>query len=153
MSELEGVDVNGALLTKLVLGLGRVFQIMAREPSDHTPEVTQFDLSPDQPLSAEVIELLRTGVMHLALVRYSSTKLAGQGFGDYDYALHPIYAAFFEYSYRKKRKMRLHGERLVELTQSPSAAIASILQDQNREVRYDFPEQLKLFEDFYGKSR
>ena len=152
VSELEGVDVNGALLTKLVLGLGRIFQVMARDVSDHAPEITQFELASGQLLDGDTINMLRAGVMHLALVRYSSTKLAGQEYGDYDYSLHPIFAPFFEYSYRKKRKMKLAPRRLMEITRAPGSAIPLILREQNRDVIVDLPEQLGLFGGFYGSG-
>ncbi len=45
LSELEGLSVDGAELTKLVLSLGRVFQVMASDVAGHTPEVNQFRLA------------------------------------------------------------------------------------------------------------
>jgi len=40
VAELEGLSVQGAQLTKLVLGLGRVFQVLAYRPEGHSPEQT-----------------------------------------------------------------------------------------------------------------
>ena len=44
LRDLEGLALSGARLTKLLLGLGRIFQVMASEPFGHTPEVNQFNL-------------------------------------------------------------------------------------------------------------
>ena len=42
LTELEGMSVRGAQLTKFLLGLGRVFGIMASSPEGHAPEVTSL---------------------------------------------------------------------------------------------------------------
>ena len=53
LKELEGVSIYGAQLTKLVLGLGRVFGVLASDAEGHTPEVNQFYLDP------------RSGTLHI----------------------------------------------------------------------------------------
>ena len=59
-------------------------------------------------------------VMHLALVRSSGTKLSEQAATqEYDYWLHPIFAPFFIYSYRRKRKMQLDMNLLEGLVDRP----------------------------------
>ena len=45
LNELEGIGVEGAKLTKLLLGLGRVFEVLAEHPVDHAPEINQFSLA------------------------------------------------------------------------------------------------------------
>jgi len=42
LSELEGLSVSGAKLTKLLLALGRIFQQFAADPFGHAPELNQF---------------------------------------------------------------------------------------------------------------
>ena len=112
LSELEGLSVHGALLTKLLLGMGRVFQLMAADPIGHAPEINQFHLphssadTDPATIIAECDNLLKAAVMHLALLRFSGSKLGDAGeTRDYDYTIHPIFSAFFVYSYRLKRKM------------------------------------------------
>jgi hypothetical protein len=157
LRELEGLTVRGAQLTRLVLGLGRIFQTMAEQPSGHTPEVNQFHLADDAldgtpESSAEAArELLASAVTHLALVRTVGNKLADEGdTREYDYMVHPIFAAFFVFSHRKKRKMLLRYDQLLGLIRSPKATIREILAAQNRTLDDSaLPDQLALFENYY----
>ena len=154
-TELEGLTVHGASLTKLVLGLGRVFGLMAAHPEGSTPEVNQFYLAGrmDQQTEEQVRRLLDAAVMHLALLRSSGTKLAGEGdTKDYDYFMHPIFAPFFVFSYRSKRKMALYGDDLLGLVSSPASAIRGILARSGRVPDEDLPEQLRLFETYFATS-
>ena len=152
LKELEGVSIYGAQLTKLVLGLGRVFSVMASRPEGHAPEVNQFHLNPNSgDPSSEQRGLLNAAVMHLALVRLSGTKLIERGdTQDYDYWLHPVFAPFFIYSYRRKRKIQLDIELLEGLVDRPNATIRYILSNNNRDTEEELPEQLRMFEGYYA---
>jgi hypothetical protein len=162
LSELEGLSVKGALLTKLLLGMGRVFQLMAADPIGHAPEINQFHLphsSKDtDPLTTieECDALLKAAVMHLALLRFSGSKLGDAGeTRDYDYTIHPIFSAFFVYSYRLKRKMLVSSSELLSLTVSPKKTIEALLEKSGRlidEEADEAPDQLMLFKDFYDRS-
>jgi hypothetical protein len=151
LSELEGLTVHGAQLTKLLLGLGRVFQIMASDARGHAPEVNQFHLS-DQNGDLEIEQLLTSAVMHLALIRSPGNKLADEAdTREYDYRMHPVYSAFFNFSYRRKRKMMLSGSQLMGLVKRPKATIREILAQSNRSYEGDepLPDQLRLFQSYY----
>jgi len=156
LKELEGLSVHGARLTRLLLGLGRIFGLMATEAEGHTPEVNQFHLS-DGDSSAEdqrdSEQLLTQGTMHLALIRPAGTKLADEGdTRAYDYMVHPIFTPFFVFSYRKKRKMNLSAADLIGLVRDPRTTIRTILNRQNREGTDPLPDQLDFFESYYGDS-
>jgi len=153
LSELEGLSVHGAQLTKLLLGLGRVFEVLASEPEGHTPEVTQFSLPDDAPLG-DAEQLLTAAVMHLALVRSVANKRMDLDLKGYDYSVHPIYSAFFVFSYRRKRKLKLTPNQLMALVREPKTGIRQILRQNNRgEGDYPLPDQLRLFEGFYDADR
>jgi hypothetical protein len=157
LADLEGLAVNGAQLTKLLLGLGRIFQVMAADAVGHAPEINQFHLAEPIASRADPEErqraaaLLNSAVMHLALLRSTGTKL-----GDvtdtraYDYMVHPIFSAFFEFSYRKKRKMRLTERALLKLISNPKEAIREVLERQNREEDELLPQQALPFAAFYS---
>jgi hypothetical protein len=160
VAELEGLSVDGARLTKLLLGLGRVFQVMAENPSGHAPEVNQFELSDRSAdthtgrIREDADKLLTQAVMHMALVRQPGNKLADESdIRDFDYMIHPIFAPFFVFSQRKKRKLRLSSSDLLGLVSDPHKVIRSILENQHRDLEDDdLPDQLRLFESFYDGS-
>ncbi len=153
LSELEGLDVNGARLTKLLLSLGRVFEVMAQRVSEKRPEITQFCLPPSAQLDEDVQGLLTAAIMHVALVRNTSNKLSSDSdLRAYDYAVHPIFAPFFVFSHRKKRKFVLDPEQLIGLVRDPAATIRSILKIKDNSENYKLPTQLRLFEDFYASD-
>lgn len=154
LSELEGLSIHGAQLTKLLLGLGRIFQVMAAEAMGHTPEVNQFHIKVSGDLTTEnkkaIDQILVAAVMHLALMRSPGNKLGDVGdTKDYDYMVHPIFSAFFEYSYRKKRKLILEERDIYNLIHKPKETIRDILKRNNRPQDKVLPQQLLLFESYY----
>ena len=156
LTELEGLSVHGAQLAKLLLSLGRILGVMAAHPEGHAPEVNQFEVAggwPGSPQQNETDALLDAAVMHLALARHSGSKLADvTETRDWDYTVYPIFAPFFNFSYRRKRKMRLTPDQVLALVRSPNPAIAQVLADKNRGLEETLPEQLRLFEAFYAES-
>ena len=156
LTELEGLSVHGAQLAKLLLSLGRILGVMAARPEGHAPEVNQFEVAggrPGSPQQNETDALLDAAVMHLALARHSGSKLADvTETRDWDYTVYPIFAPFFNFSYRRKRKMRLTPDQVLALVRSPNPAIAQVLADKNRGLEETLPEQLRLFEAFYAES-
>lgn len=158
LEELEGLCVHGADLKRLVLGLGRVYQTMAAQLEGHTPEVNQFHLKEDPLMSDEiqrdVEELLRSAVMHLALIRFPGSKASSEGdTKDYDFMMHPIYSAFFVFSHRRKRRLRISGDQLLGLVRTPRKTIPQVLREQHREPDERLPEQLLLFQPYYGEHQ
>lgn len=144
-----GLSKHGAQLTKLLLGLGRVFGVMARDPIGHAPEINQFQLSDDS-VDPAVDELLTAAVMYLALVRQPGNKLADHtDTKDYDYSIHPIFSPFFVFSYRRKRKLALSSTDVLGFIERPRETIRDILARNNRSIADDLPEQLTLFEKYY----
>jgi hypothetical protein len=158
--ELEQVDQFGPDLMRLVLGLGRIFQMLAAYPHGHTPEVNQFYVDSDisvktdaPPKSSERLpKVLTAAVRHLALLRRPGTKPTDEASTRADdYMLHPIYAALFQFSYRRKRKMQLQPEDIVGLLERPRTTIREVLR-RTRDVDLelsDVPAQLALFESYY----
>jgi hypothetical protein len=165
LTELEGLAVNGAQLTRLVLGLGRIFQVMASQAEGHAPETNQFAISdaeyqidlgdgPRENDSPRVDHVLTSAVMHQALVRSPANKLPGSS-GDtktYDYSLHPIFSPFFEYSHRRKRRMMLSIAEIIGLIEQPRATISAILRRTSRNPEEDLSEQLLLFAPYFNAS-
>lgn len=155
LSELEGLSVHGAKLTKLLLGLGRIYQVMAANPAGHAPEMNQFQLQDpgafnNEEIVTEAEDLVTSAVMHLALLRFQGSKLADEAdTKDYDYMVHPIFSPFFAFSYRRKRKFNLTSTQLLGLIKTPKETIREILAQHNRYTEKDLPEQMQLFEGYY----
>jgi hypothetical protein len=158
LQELERESDQAASLVKLVLGLGRVFEVLAASPAGHTPEVTQFVLPSAVDvglglgdIERRVKELLDDAVNSLALVRFPGSKLQQRSsVRSYDYSLHPIYTALFGFSYRRKRKLEINEEEFLALVSEPRWAINRILLRQNRDPSaVPIPDQLRLFASFY----
>lgn len=153
LAELEGLSRVGGTLKKLVLSLGRVFQVMAHDPIGHTPEVTSFRVSAplDAPEHDRIRETLREGVAQLALRVFPASKPAEAGdIRDDEFQLHPVLAPYFEISYRRKRHVQLTPEQLSMLISRPRRAIAEVLTSQQRNPNAAIPEQMRLFEAFYN---
>jgi hypothetical protein len=153
LDELQGLSVDGAHLTKLLLSLGRIFQIFAEDAAGHLAEANEFYIrtSDDGQQDQAAIKLLNSAVMHLALVRNTANKLAdARDTKEYDYMVHPIFAPFFVFSSRRKRKIGLETSQLLRLVNSPREAIADVLRQNNRLPQSaELPDQLQLFGAFY----
>jgi hypothetical protein len=157
LEELEGISVEGGRLTKLLLSLGRIFEVLAENPEGHTPEATQFHVVAMEELPADraatdVEELLRLAVVHQALVRSPGNKrLDEQDTREYDYRVHPIFCAFFVFSYRQKRKIQLKARQFLGLIERPRETIREVLSQNHRpdDEQPALPDQLGLWEGFY----
>lgn len=136
LMELEGLWKNGAQLTKLLLGLGKIFNVLAREESAGRPEVNQFSF--DKPISnKECVDIITAAVMNLAIVRLTGNKLTSESdTKDYLYTIHPIFSPFFVFSYRRKRKMILSEEEFLNIITNHKKAIPNIV-SKNKEPSDD----------------
>lgn len=154
VEQLQGLSAQGADLTRLVLGLGRVFQVMAADPEGHTPEVSQFRVQSGQgePYDSFAEDILSAAVMHLAVRRFPGDKRAATSgeTKDYNYQLHPIFAPFFVFSYRSKRRMEVSSKEVYALVRKPRTAIRDVLERSKREVPDELPEQMSLFQEYFG---
>ena len=154
LMQLEGLTIWGADITKLILSLGRIFQILAERHISSAPEVNQFDIKQTSYISENEKERLHKitqhSVMHLALLRFHGSKLNQYDIKDADYMIHPIFSPFFVFSYRKKRKTSFEDAFLLQLLDDPSAALREYF--KNKKISPDdasLPAQLSIFpEDF-----
>ena len=151
LSELEGLSVEGGKLTKLLLSLGRIFNILASKPLNQTPEANQFQVRFRAEDEESANKIIQQAIMHLALVRHSGNKPTDEhSTKDYDYMIHPIFSAFFVFSYRKKRKITLNSNDLLSLVYQPHEGIKKVLEsNRSQEVPINLPDQMQLFEGYY----
>ena len=156
LRELEGVTARGSHLSKLILGFGRYFQILASNPIGGPPECNHFHIGGEGDLTKieerqETEQLLTEAVMHLALVRSPGTKLATESdTHDWDYSPHPIFAPYFSYSTRRKRKTRISDSDLISMSKSPQQTIKKLLGEKRQHLADDtLPEQMSIFDEFF----
>jgi hypothetical protein len=157
VAELERDSDDARSLQRLVLSLGRVFEVLAAKPIGFAPEVTQFALpaddsaGPPSPRSLEVARILAEGINAQAFLRLPASKRREPSDARaYDYMLHPVFAPFFVISHRRKRKTEIREDELLGLIQDPKWEIMRLL----RRLRHDprevpLPDQLKLFSAYY----
>jgi len=155
LKELEGHTKNGAQLIKLLLGFGRIFNVLSSEEGKFAPEKNQFSIENSERLSKECQEIITAAVMHLALIRSPGNKLTDTAHTrDYIYTIHPIYAAFFIFSYRRKRKIIINQDDFLGVITTPKEKIKSILTKCkitfDTKVERPLPKQLSMFESFYN---
>ena len=147
LTELEGTWKNGAQLTRMVQTLGTIFSRMAKEADNIAPETVQFEIEGER--SERTEELLSAGVMNLALVRMAANKQSGRGsVKEFMYSLHPIFAPFFIYSFRRKRKMTISDAEFLSCVDNQSKAVSSILSRRNVKVEDQDIEPQQLYLDF-----
>lgn len=153
LKELEGLWRNGSQLTKLLLGFGRIFNVLISENGKNAPEINQIFIKGN--ISDECDEILSAAVMNVAFVRILGNKLSTKSATrDYLYTIHPIYAPYFVFGYRRKRKMDISEEEFMGVISEPKKYIEKII---NRKKIYidaekDLPTQLTLFQNFYGND-
>jgi hypothetical protein len=152
LGELDGTSANGAALTKLGLGLGRIFQVLASEPFGHTPEVNQFRVNrssnvlDDDALSS----LLRDAISQNLLLAFPADKRASVSAEtlENDYQMHPIFAPYFVYGHRRKRRMTISGREVLALSNDRTGqAVKQVLYSANGTEPDSLPTQLALYEE------
>ena len=153
LNQLEELAENGVHLKRLVLGIGKVFFEFARSVKS-APEVNSFVLSGASNDISDIQKLLSDGQAHLAFESEPSTKHTSSfEIRENEYRLHRIFCAFFEFSYRKKRRITFDaGDLLSILSNKPSQAISSLLDDKKQSDEDELPEQIALFTSFYDED-
>lgn len=153
LKELEGLWKNGAQLTKLLLGFGRIFNVLISEDGKNAPEINQISIK--DTISDDCNEILSAAVMNVAFIRILGNKLSNKSTTrDYMYMIHPIYAPYFVFSYRRKRKMEVSEDEFMGVITEPKKYIEKILKKKNITVdaAKELPTQLTLFKDFYNND-
>jgi hypothetical protein len=151
LRELQGWSRQGGALTRLVLSLGAIFGGLAREIRATTPEVNQFRVRYSRLglASVDLEKLLLEAAGQGVVIEFDGDK-NGRNSGatlERDYQLHPIFSAYFTYSYRSKRRISITEQDLQSLaTRQSSATIRKILAGRGID-NVGVPDQLRIFED------
>lgn len=154
LDQLESLSEHGSAIKRLVLGIGKVFFELARDPLGRSPEQNSFVLSGETDARERVLALLHEGVAYLAFEVAPRTKATTEAeMRDDEFRLHPIFAPFFEYSHRRKRRITFDAELLLGLLDQPRKAVAALLADRQQTPIEELPVQLALFSPFYDAEQ
>ena len=126
LAQLECIEKDGPRIVRLLLGIGRVFECLAKDKEPGTPEVNQFFIQ-DGDNDEAIRSILSVAVKNLAIIRSPGNKLDGAQTRAYNYCIHPIFAPFFVFSYRRKRKMPLLSSELKGLMDTPDRFVDKVL--------------------------
>tara|TARA_B100000609_G_scaffold199632_1_gene205219 strand:+ start:1064 stop:2902 length:1839 start_codon:yes stop_codon:yes gene_type:complete len=153
LEQLEALTEHGVEIKRVVLAIGKVFFELARSPLEGAPETNSFVLQGQAEEIGQVVELLTLGVSHLAFEVSPRTKATTiEEPRDGEYRLHPIFCPFFEYSYRKKRRVTFNASDFLLLGEDPKNAISNMLKRKST-VENEMPEQLSLYETFFNGQK
>ena len=135
LTELEGMWNKGVQITKLVQALGSLFGKIAAYRGKSAPELVQFDIDGD--ISERTMEIINASVMNLAIIRMASNKLSGKEIKSYQYSLHPIFAPYFQFSFRRKRKLSLTDADILGCIDNPEETVDAILKRRKIFISHD----------------
>lgn len=106
--ETKSSGIKGNHLFSLISTLGNIFQYSQQRYSQSEFERTHFSIeNGNADISAEANELLQEAVKWSVLYAEDETKIKNERLTSFEYTLNPIYAPFFNISYRKGRKLEL----------------------------------------------
>ncbi|RSZ58219.1 hypothetical protein HF313_00520 [Massilia atriviolacea] len=112
IDEVKTFGVYGERLRMFVLRLGGAFRALQAQPAMSESEQNQFTInSGARSPSQEEIRFMREAMKYAILIEQLETKTKGFIGGDImDYQLNPMYAPYFQISYRRKRKIEISVE-------------------------------------------
>lgn len=112
IKEIRTFGRFGEQLRVFVLRLGSIFRALQASPAMSEPEQNQFTInSGGRALQGDELAFIAEALRHGILVEQLETKSkSGVGQDIVDYQLNPIYAPYFQISYRRKRKLEISVE-------------------------------------------
>lgn len=112
IDEIRTFGEYGERLRMFVLRLGGAFRGLQAQLAMSEPEQNQFTInSGARSLRQEEIRFMREALKYAILIEQLETKTKGLVGADIvDYQLNPIYAPYFQISYRRKRKIEISVE-------------------------------------------
>jgi hypothetical protein len=115
--EIRTFGRYGEPLRMFVLRLGNIFRALQASPPMSEPEQNQFTInSGGRSLNQGELDFIAEALRYGILVEQLETKSkSGLGQDLVDYQLNPIYAPYFQISYRRKRKLEISVEQFHNL--------------------------------------
>jgi len=110
LGEIKSFGKLGNILHVFVLRLGGLLSLAHRRPTQSEPEQCQFTVVGGQSeIPERIADFLSEAIKWSVLFVGKETKVKGQiSQRGYEYVLNPIYAPYFQITYRKKRNLELN---------------------------------------------
>lgn len=146
IKEIRTFGQYGEPLRMFVLRLGNIFRALQASPAMSEPEQNQFTInSGGRALSSEELAFLAEALRYGILVEQLETKSKG-GVGQdiIDYQLNPIYAPYFQISYRRKRKLEISVEQFHTLVMGNENEYKELARGLARQLSDSDAQQLGL---------
>jgi len=103
---VRGAGIYGNRLHGFILSLGSIFREKQRQVTQSEPEINHFSINGDE-INGNIIHYLREAVKWSVLYEERETKKKVVGVKTVEYILNPIFSAYFQISYRKKRSIQI----------------------------------------------
>ncbi len=118
----------GLTLSSLVNRLGDIFQIWQKGDVQSEPEKTHFYILNDfGDLPEKIKDIIDQAKCWRVLVEYPATKdKSSNSSSGYEYQLNPVYAPYFNVSFRKIRRLEFSPDRFLELCYAESSEYENI---------------------------
>lgn len=136
----------GEPLRMFVLRLGNIFRALQASPPMSEPEQNQFTInSGSRSLSSDELDFIAEALRYGILVEQLETKSkSGVGQDIVDYLLNPIYAPYFQISYRRKRKLEISVEQFHTLVMGNENEYKELARGLARQLSEADAQQLGL---------
>ena len=117
LKEVLSAGKYGNRLHALALSLGTIFREKHRLVTQSEPEINHFSISSGEP-GERLADYLREAVKWSVLYEDPETKKKNVGVQYADYVLNPIFAGYFQISWRKKRSIPVSARDLLDLLEA-----------------------------------
>ena len=146
IKEIRTFGQFGEQLRVFVLRLGNIFRALQASPAMSEPEQNQFTInSGTRPIHQQELSFLAETIRFGILVEQQETKSkSGIGLDIVDYQLNPIYAPYFQISYRRKRKLEISVEQFHILAMGNESEYRELARGLSRQLSKDDAVQLGL---------
>jgi len=147
-NQIEYIPVHGYEVKNFINALGNLFKKLILDKRAKKFEVNNFTISASGDIAVEyskhISDILKDAVIWGILLETNSNKMKNPldyTYDSKDYILHPIYAVYFNISYRTKQKCYLKDDIIIKMfrpiTNTQIASTAKAIESQYDLIIYD----------------
>lgn len=152
LKEINQFGNNGNALYKFVIRLGLYFAVQQKNPAQSEPEQNHFSIkngTNNKGLESFISECIKWSVLYEVKITKQKGGNNNPEIEESEYALNPIYAPYFDISYRKKRRTEMLESELLTIIEGSNDEFKDLLTKKSKYLNSLLEEtQLSLFELF-----